>query len=78
VNLRKERKRQGLTITALARKAKVPYSTLQSIEVGRLEGSLRVKDRLATALKVPIWLLLSNAELRIIAKVDVDLRGGRA
>jgi DNA-binding XRE family transcriptional regulator len=60
--LREARIKAGLTIQGLADKAEVPWATVQAIEVGRLSGSLMTKMKLADALKIPFYDLISKAE----------------
>jgi len=65
-NLRKERKKNGWTIDELAQKAGLNYSTVQSIESGRLKGSFMAKHKLADALKIPVRWLMTDEEERML------------
>lgn len=72
INLRKARLERGLTIEGLARKAGLNYSTVQSIESGRLKGSLKAKHALADALDVPVRLLMNDEEERMLLEFAGD------
>ena len=50
--IRQIRQKQGLTIQALAKKARMSYTFLVNVELGKADPSLSTLKRLANALRV--------------------------
>lgn len=57
-NLRKFRKRQGLTQEELAERVKMDFTTINKIENGKRNPSLKSMEKIARALKVSLKELL--------------------
>ena len=54
INLIMRREKLGLTAEKFAELAAIPYPTLRDLEVGRTQGSLRTKEKIAQALSTTI------------------------
>ncbi len=73
--LKRARKAQGLSQSALAEEAGISLRTLQNYEMGkRYPASIEITLRLAGALKVPVSDLLSAGEESIIAAPTPDAK----
>ena len=59
--LRKRRKSQGLTLEQLAEKSGMTFSYLSTVENNKRDPSLSTMQALASALGVPVGLLLEPA-----------------
>lgn len=58
-NVRAERQRQRMIISKLAERSDLAENTLQRCERGKQNVTLETADRIAHALNVPIWTLLT-------------------
>jgi len=65
VNIRKVRKKKGLTLRKLGELSNVSHSFIADIESGRSYPSLQTLSALAEALRVPITDLIRETELEI-------------
>lgn len=73
--LKQERKRAGLSQSALAASSGISLRTLQNYEMGkRYPASIEITLRLAGALKVPVSALLSAGEESIISAPTADAK----
>jgi transcriptional regulator with XRE-family HTH domain len=64
-SIRRERERAGLTLTELARRAKVAKSTLSQLESGSGNPSVETLWALGTALDVPFSRLMDEPRMRV-------------
>ena len=55
-----------LTLDELARRTGLNYSTCQSIESGRIPGSLTTRQKIADVLNIPLRFLLRDEERRVL------------
>ncbi len=73
--LKQERKRAGLSQSALAASSGISLRTLQNYEMGkRYPASIEITLRLAGALKVPVSALLSAGEESIVSAPTTDAK----
>ena len=73
--LKRERKRAGLSQSALAESAGISLRTLQNYEMGkRYPASIEITLRLAGALQVPVSALLTAGEESIVSAPDRDAK----
>ena len=73
--LKRERKRAGLSQSALAESAGISLRTLQNYEMGkRYPASIEITLRLAGALQVPVSALLTAGEESIVSAPTRDAK----
>ena len=59
--IRQLRERRGLTLEALAASADISYQYLSGIETGKENFSIRILEKIARALELPMVALISQA-----------------
>ncbi len=60
-NVRRERHRQGLSVESLSKRAGVSFGLISELERGKGNPSLQTLTRLATALDLPLSILLAES-----------------
>ena len=69
--IRELRERRGLTLEGLAANADISYQYLSGIETGKENFSIRILEKIARALELPMVALISQAYERE-APADAD------
>lgn len=69
--IRELRERRGLTLEGLAANADISYQYLSGIETGKENFSIRILEKIARALELPMVALISRAYERDAA-ADAD------
>lgn len=59
--IRQLREQKGLTLEGLAANASISYQYLSGIETGKENFSIRILEKIATALDIPVVALISAA-----------------
>ena len=62
--IREIREERGLTLETLAKNADISYQYLSGIETGKENFSIRILEKIAGALELPIVTLISKAYSR--------------
>lgn len=75
--IRQLREQKGLTLEHLAANADISYQYLSGIETGKENFSIRILEKIAGALEMPVLALISNAYEREPADRAPQGKGGR-
>lgn len=68
--IRRIREERGLTLESLAAHAEISYQYLSGIETGKENFSIRILEKIARALDVPLVALVANAYGRDVRPLE--------